>query len=88
MPLVEWTVSKSSVQLSPPTGNTIELVGSAAAVWAVLEEARTLTAVTSEAIGLDPALDEYQCLSILDDLVARRLVARETVATSADDVAV
>ncbi len=88
MPLVEWMVSKGSVHLSPPTGSPVELVGSAAAVWAVLEEARTLAGVTSEAISLDAALDEYQCQSILDDLVARRLVARDEVASSADDVAV
>jgi len=88
MPLVEWTVSKSAVHLSPPTGRPIELVGSAAAVWAVLEEARTLAAVTSEAIDLDPGLDEYQCRSILDDLVTQRLVARDQVSSATDHVAV
>ena len=88
MPLVEWTVGKGSVHLSPPTGRPIELVGSAAAVWAVLDEARALAAVTSEAIDLDPALDEYQCKSILDDLVAQRLVARDEVSSATDDVAV
>jgi hypothetical protein len=87
MPLVEWTVSNNAVQLSPPTGKEVELIGSAAAVWAVLEEPRTLLAVTAEALGLDPALDEYQVRTILESLVAQRLVAR-IAADSAGDVAV
>ncbi|CAB4583005.1 unannotated protein [freshwater metagenome] len=87
MPLVEWTVSNNAVQLSPPTGKAVDLVGSAAVVWAVLEEPRTLAAVTREAFDLDPALDEYQVRTILESLVAQRVVARDA-ADGAGDVAV
>jgi hypothetical protein len=79
MPLVEWTVSKGRVHLSPPAGKAIDLIGGAASVWAVLDRPRTLAEVMSEIIELDPAIDQPTVASILNDMVSQSLVAREVL---------
>jgi hypothetical protein len=85
MPLVEWTVSKGRVHLSPPAGKPMDLIGGAAMVWAVLDRPRTLEELIGELVELDPAIDDAMVASILNDLVAQFLVARESLAK---DVAV
>lgn len=79
MPLVEWTVSKGRVHLSPPAGKAIDLIGGAASVWAVLDRPRTLEELMDEIVELDPAIDQPTVASILNDLVGQFLVARETI---------
>ena len=63
----------------------MDLIGGAAMVWAVLDRPRTLDEMIVELVELDPAIDEAMVASILNDLVAQFLVARESLAT---DVAV
>lgn len=79
MPLVEWTVSKGRVHLSPPAGKAIDLIGGAASVWAVLDRPRTMEEVMGELVELDPAIDRPTVESILHDLVNQYLVAREVL---------
>lgn len=79
MPLVEWTVSKGRVHLSPPAGKAIDLIGGAASVWAVLDRPRTLDEVMSEIVELDPTIDQPTVASILNDMVGQSLVAREVL---------
>ncbi len=85
MPLVEWTVGKGRVHLSPPAGGTMDLIGGAAMVWAVLDRPRTLDEMIVELVELDPTIDEAMVASILNDLVGQFLVAREALSK---DVAV
>jgi hypothetical protein len=80
MPLVEWTVAKGRVHLSPPAGGTVDLIGGAAMVWAVLDRPRTLDELLVELVELDPTIDDAMVASILNDLVAQFLVARESLA--------
>lgn len=79
MPLVEWTVGKGRVHLNPPAGKTVDLIGGAAMVWAVLDRPRTVEEIMAEMVELEPTLEAEVVRSILTDLVAQMLVARETL---------
>lgn len=63
----------------------MDLIGSAAMVWAVLDRPRTLDEMIVELVELDPTIDEAMVASILTDLVGQFLVAREALSK---DVAV
>ena len=79
MPLVEWTVGKGRAHLNPPAGRTVDLLGGAALVWAVLDRPRTLDEIMRELADMDPTLEVEVVRSILDDLVVQMLAARETL---------
>jgi hypothetical protein len=79
----DWRVGSGVVVVTPLVGDAVELHGTSAVVWAVLDMPRTAEEVFSEALQIDPLLDVADVRSALDQMVEQSLVWR-----SGDDAAV
>ena len=72
-----------TIRVTPVVGDTIELSGVRAIVWAVLDQPRTRRQVLDESLAVDPLLDESAILATLGEMRSSGLVW-----LSAQDIAI